>query len=807
MNNKHVYLNNDKKQQSGFNRKRGFKPKIPDEEVVIEEPTIKQFQVANLRDYYTSFTQSFESRNNNRTIEFPEYIDLIEIRFFPIFNKDLKNKFFQKYGVVPISYSDFNRTVVFEIVDEDSFEVFKSDIEFIISLDEDVPYSGEDYNIIATIFSFRFIDKRIETNEEQDIILSIIQSVSIDSANLQKDRLKQFLNEANVSFTTNTGENLFYINKASNVNIINIERNFDIVQSITSSRAINVRPGMLGTLRMDHGFNVEVPENLPTVGIIDTGVNAIEPFNHLIVDGGINITGETDADHSGHGTLVAGLAIFGQDLPSSVQDTYVAKCKVLPIKVLHNNNGGINFPLLLQAIRTASKDKGVRIFNMSLVFYPKKYNEAFSEFAYELDLLSYELGILIFISVGNFDAHSLTELLTTDFHADHTYPDFYYNLSSTSPVHTCESTNISTPSESLNNISIGALAGNLEGGDNSDVTPTSIYPAYYTRKFHFDYEQKVNSTDFKQNQKNKNLNKPDLVFDGGDLFNSQSGMEVIASPADSYYRRTAGTSLSTPLITSIAAEVLKMYPDLNVQSIKALLINTANYFKSKELPLFQNNGKLLRKLTGFGAPNRNKSLFSDDKSITMVVEGKIKPLEILSIPVFLPEYLKKANNKLIFEISIAYSSTPDKGNHLGYLPLHMSFNLMKNLTIKDIADKKAEETTAKKEFSWSEDHFGIENILFSNAQTKEYRLQPKDIIALNGEMAVAVRCLSKENIDESLKQKIDNEEHAFSLVIHIREELKNDNNNNLYNEMLAINDLTLISEAEADADLDLEAEN
>jgi hypothetical protein len=137
----------------------------------------------------------------------------------------------------------------------------------------------------------------------------------------------------------------------------------------------------------------------------------------------------------------------------------------------------------------------------------------------------------------------------------------------------------------------------------------------------------------------------------------------------------------------------------------------------------------------------------------------------------------------------------------------MSFNLMKNLTINDIATKKAEETIAKRGFSWSEDHFGKENILFSNAQSKEYRLQPKDIISLNGEMAVAVRCLSKENIDESLKQNIDNNQHAFSLVIHIREELRNDNNNNLYNEMLEINDLTLISELETDADLDLEVES
>lgn len=805
MNNKHVYLNNQKNQQSGFNRRRGFSPDIP--EKTTDEPTIKQFQVTNLRNYYDGFVQSYQNRYNNRTIQFPNYIDLIEIRFFPIFNKDLRNKFFQKYGLLPISYSDFNRTVVFEVVEQNSFDVFKSDIEFIISQDEDVPYSGEDHNLVATILKFRFINKRSETNEEEAIILSTIQSASIEIANLQKERLKQFLNDFNLSFSTNNTEELFYINHASNDIINSIEQNFDIVQSITSSRALNVRPGMFGSLRIEYGFEVEIPKDLAIVGIIDTGINAIDPFNNLIVDGGINITGETDADYSGHGTLVAGLAIFGRDLPASVENSYKAKCKVLPIKVLHNNNGGINFPLLLKAIRAAKETKGVRIFNMSLVFYPKKYNEAFSDFAYELDRLSHELGILIFISVGNFDSVSLEELLTTDFHIDHAYPEFFYKLNTTSTVHNCENTNISTPSESLNNLSIGALAGNIEDADNSDITPANIYPAYYTRKFHFDYEQKINTTDFSRNQKNKHLNKPDLVFDGGDLLNEQSGIEVIASPADNYFKRTSGTSLSSPLVCSIAAEIEGVYPGLNVQSIKALLINNANYYKPSNLPLFNNRGELLKKLIGFGIPNRNESLVSDNNSITMVVEDQIKPLQILSIPIFLPEYLKSAGNKLIFKISIAYSSKPDKGNHLGYLPLHMSFNLMKNLSINDIATKNADEVVAKKGFSWSEDHFGKENIIFSNAQRKEYRLQPKDILSLDGQMAIAVRCLSKDNIDENLKQYLESNQHAFSLVINITEELKNVSENNLYNEMLSINNLNLISEIETDADLDLEVEN
>lgn len=804
MSNRHVFLNNIRNQQNEFSRRRGYTPKVQQEEV--SEPTIKRFQVANLRNNYTRFIQSYGKRYANRTIEFPSYIDLIEVRFFPIFNSDLKGKFFLKYGLSPLSYSDFNRTVVFEVVDADLFHVFKTDIEFIISLDEDVPYSGQDHNLIATIYRFRFIDKRAVVSGGEGIVVSVIQSASIEIGNLQKERLKVFLSESNSEFSATNDETLFYLGHADNEMIVNIEQNFDIVQSITSSRALNVRPGMLGTLRMEYGFDVEIKENLPVVGIIDTGVNPIEPFTGLIENGGINITGETDADYSGHGTLVAGLTIFGKDMPFSVQESYIAKCRVLPIKVLHDNHGGIDFPKLLLAIRTAKQDKGVRLFNMSLAFDRKSYNEAFSEFAYELDRLSHELGVLIFISVGNFDSISLNELLTANFHDDHAYPSFFYGLGSTSTVHSCENTNICAPSESLNNLSIGALAGNIEDGDNSDVTPANIYPAYYTRKFHFDYEQKVNTVSFNRNQKNKHLNKPDLVFDGGDLFNTDSGIEVLANPAGDYFRRTAGTSLSTPLIASIAAEIEGMYPELAVQSIKGILINSASYFSSNQLPLFQNKDALLRKLVGFGVPHRELSLVSANNSITMVVEDQIRVREIVSIPIYLPEYLKTAKNKLNFSISITYSTYPDKGNHLGYLPLHMSFNLTKNIAIKDIATKYGEETLAKRSFSWSEDHFGKENILFSNAQVKEYRLQPDDIIALNGELAVAIRCLGKDNVDDILKQYLENNRHAFSIVIRITEDLRNDTGNNLYNEMLAINEMTIIGQAETDASLDVEVD-
>ncbi|MCH8534855.1 MAG: S8 family peptidase [Flavobacteriaceae bacterium] len=802
MPNKHVYLNNKKNKKNGFNRKRGFsKPEAESEEEKIE-PVIPKFRIDGFRTDYANFNQAYENRYAKRTIEFPSYIDLVEIRFFSVFSLDLKNKFYTKYGLLPVSYSDFNKTVRFEIDDDLLFQNFKNDLEYIISYDDELKYSGKRYNLIALIYKFSFIDKRKRTTDTSSLIISTIQSNAVETAIIQLERLKSYLNSNQVAFSFNESEDLIYLNEASQDVLKTIEDNFDIVKAITSSKALKVRPGLFGTMHTEYGFQVEVPENLPTVAIIDTGVNVLEPFTDLILEDGINVTNQNMYDANGHGTLVAGLAIFGNDLPSSVQETYRAKCKILPIKALHSGTDGINFPLLVDAIKEANQEYGVRFFNMSLSFHHKNYNESYSDFAFELDKLAYELDILIFISVGNFDDTALIDLLTASHHKDHNYPEFFYKLDGNSPVHSCETTNICTPSDSLNNISIGALAGNLDDEDNSDITPYNIYPAYYTRKFNFDYEQKINETDLKRNQKNKHLNKPDLVFDGGDLSREESGLEVLAD-LGRFFQRTTGTSLSTPLITSMAAEILHLYPDLDTQSIKALLINCAGYFKSEDLPDFENKSDLLKKLIGFGIPDKMKALFSDENTIAMIIEDQIKPQEILSIPIYLPDYLKKSGNKLIFTISLAYSFPPDKGNHLSYLPLHISFNLVRNVSISAF-DGEKEDYMIKSGISWSEDHFGIGNRLFSNAQRKEYRLQPKDIQALEGGVAIAIRCLNKTNIDESLKDYLEQNSHSFSLVIEIKEELKNETESQLYNEVIAINDVSIIGETSADSVIDLD---
>ena len=815
LNNRHVLLTNPKSQNPKFNRKRGMASEpVENLEPTPEPKFIENYQKDNLRRNNVAFNTQRRSRNENRTIKFEKSIDLIRIYFHLVFNDDLKSKFYGRYGLSPIEYSHYNKTVIFEIEDERLFSNFEKHIKQVIESPNDTPYNNRPFNLIALILEFEFIDSKKRISEFPIPVKSDILLTLISSANQVSTKQKEIL----FSFITKEESELVYDSEFPDIlEVKNISEdkykiiadNFDIVRMISSARALTIRPGLYGENRREFGFNVNIPDNLTTVGIIDTGISRIAPFQGLVLETTFNHTYFAARwDEVGHGTLVAGIVIFGDEFQLSVKKEYVAKAKVLEIKALHFDNDNINIPQLLTDIRNAKRVHGIRLFNMSLnIPLSKKYNDKYSQFAFELDKLAYEEDVLLFISVGNFGSKQLEDLLTTEAHPDHDYPTFFYNLNQTSPIHRCEHTNILEPSESLNNISVGALAGNLENGDNTDITGVKEYPAYYTRKFHFDNLQSVNKQLLGRSQKNRHLNKPDLVFEGGDLFSDEAGIEILVSPladVNKYFGRACGTSLSTPFVASYAAEILNFYPSLKTQTVKALLINCATFCKKKDLPAFNNDTtSLLKRLTGFGRPEKSKLLTTDENSIVFIIEDEIMDKEILTIPINLPGYLKDSDNKLQFNISLCYSFMPVKDNHLNYLPIHMSFNLVKN-DIETVAEKGQSEYNLKNGFSWSEDHFGIENRLLSNAQSKSYIFQPDDLKKIGNSIAIGIRCLVKNDIPSNHIAKLPNKMHPFSIALTITELSKNNASNQLYSTMIACNEIRNIAQTDSEAQIDLE---
>lgn len=601
------------------------------------------------------------------------------------------------------------------------------------------------------------------------------------------------------------------------INSLNLEgikelaQNFDVIRVITSAHQVRVRPGIYGTTRRDYGFEVDIPGNLPVVGIIDSGVSNIVPLRDLLTGPMYDHTGYgANFDELGHGTMVAGLVAFGDDLPRQVLDVYKAYAKIAVLKTLHNDGDSLDVPRLLNEIKEANQRYGIRLFNMSVnIGSAKKYNQPVCDFAYELDKLAHELDILIVISVGNFNADDLRELANGGqfYHPSHDYPIFFYDLDSTSPYHSCWHTNLKEPAESLNNISVGALAGNLEDGDATDISPLAELPAYYTRKFHYDITQDLNGTPQSTRQYSRHLNKPDLVIDGGDIHREESGIEILSAPGTAtgnYFGRTAGTSIAAPLVTNYAARLLHIYPQLRMQSIKALLINNAQLPAGKDPHLFRNfKVNLYRKLVGFGKPSTINLIDTDDNTVIFIIEDTIGVDEVKVIPVNLPSLMKRGGDKFHVAMTLCYSFQPVHNNQLSYLPLQIVFGAFASSDADKIAKQNADTFRIKSGVTWSEDFFGVEKRQFSNTQKLEFNLNAKNVADIGDQIGLAVRCTMKKEIPEADKKRIENVDHRFSIALMITEIPEIKASGTLFADLTAINTIKAIAEAEGTADNEL----
>ncbi len=808
-NNLHKYLKNEPDRNDGFKKKRGFKKEEEEDEPIPKVITAAQKEY--LRVAANRFGERRARRIAEKTLQIPGNIELVRINFFAVFNLDLQTKFWDRYGLSVLEYTHFNKTVLFEIGEERLFQTFLGHLGMVADSSDGDSYEGRPYNLIALINSFEFITdaERVGIISDKGFLISLVSSAKRVSVT-QKDRLRQYLADqvGQVSYQE-AYPDIIEVTNLQPSQLSALVKNFDIIRQISSTRPIRIRPGTFGEERRSYGFRVEVADDLPVIGIIDTGVSSIEPLRGVLTTVQYDHTGNGAFwDESGHGTMVAGLVVFGDTFQKEVRDSYIAKARIAVIKPIHNEDDVIDIPRLLNDISDARRSHGIRIFNMSInLNIVKPYNHSFSTFAYELDRLAFKEDILVIMSVGNYPADDLHTLLNGRFHPSHNYPQFFYDLTSTSADHSCWFTNIQEPSESLNNLSIGALAGNLEGNNNQDTTPASEYPAYYTRKYHFDPAQDVNGTPFQRNQKNKHLNKPDMVYEGGDLFSDAAGIEILRSPltgTNRYYARSCGTSLATPLVTSLAAEILHFYPNLSTQSVKALLINNAFSPAGKKPPAFQGLPiDLYRKLCGFGKPSRNNLVLTNDDTVVWIVEDTVQYDELKVIPIEVPPFVSESGSKLHVSATLCYSFLPVKNNHLNYLPLHISFGFFKDINAATIGGSDATDYRIKSGISWSEDFHGVEKRLFANTQKMDFNIQAKDLKRLENKLSLAIRCTGKAEIPEMNKAYVEGESHKFSVVMSISEIPTGEATGRLYEELNALNEVSNIALLDGEIDIDI----
>lgn len=842
MNYSHLFLKNPVGTKDYVNTNRFVPQEEEDEEE--EVPADYTYQKNTLHRNLIALQESRRIRIEKRTIDLPAHFEYIEIRFFAQFN-NAANYYNHTFGLDPISYSDFNKTVLFHIESEVLFQNFIRLIEDFYNSPANANPRDQAYHVLTLIHSFEFLSSSSINKTSGDCLIISLTDLKagqkVRNWENVKMRLLEYIREKEGTITF-VSDNIFELNNIKDY-INEIVDNFDIIQEVQSTPPIHVEPSSFGTTKYGWGFRTTHEEQLPIIGIIDSGIATIEPLEELI-KGETSILDRPMGIGSDHGTNVASIVAFGSDL-KNISTEKKADAYLYSIQVLYRENGSFSLYKLKQEIIKAHKELGVRIFNLSICGISYDYNSNFSYYAMILDELAYTYDLLIFIACGNYDLESADLIKEIEGSATHlvNYPNHYYN---TVNQDYSQPSNLGSPAESMNNITIGAIASNLRC-NSVDLTTAYPLPAYYSRKYHIDYSQNINGSGFTNNQRNKNIFKPDILMPGGDWNNPSCGINVLGRGLSfkDYNKLTAGTSIATPIAVNLACRLISKYPLLNMQSIKALLINSSvktnintlldpiieQCKENKAIELFgcsfnrlsrsqkisisklYKTERLSYNIEGHGVIDEDRCLNSTEKRVSLIIEDTIKFKHYRVQHIKIPDYLLETNKNKVLRITttLCFKFTPIKKDQMAYNPIHISFNFINaeassNESARVIANQGSQispevlrqrlgiHTNME---SWSDDFSALNRKLFSNSQKKSFVISKSEIIKTNNEIALVVRCVGKTlHWDSGI-------ENPYSLVVTIEEYENLGLTGNLYEELSLINNLEAVTALENLANIDL----
>ena len=154
------------------------------------------------------------------------------------------------------------------------------------------------------------------------------------------------------------------------------------------------------------------PENGPRLCIVDSGIVSNHPLlgNNVGHEEAILTQTSSAADANGHGTMVAGLAVFGDVRSSYDNGQFASSITLYSARVLNDKNEFDDEKLIITQMREAieafrRQPYNSRVFN-SLGSNASAFDNSHHRqtlWAEELDILARELKVLIVVSAGNHD--------------------------------------------------------------------------------------------------------------------------------------------------------------------------------------------------------------------------------------------------------------------------------------------------------------------------------------------------------------------------------------------------------------------
>lgn len=439
-----------------------------------------------------------------------------------------------------------------------------------------------------------------------------------------------------------------------------------------------------GILVIDSGIQRGHPLIAPVLGEAEVFPDAKRQF----------IKGGAD-DVNGHGTNVAGIAIYGDVENCIKQRSFDPTVWLFSARVTNDDNK-YDEDLLVetqldQVIRAfVEQYPNCKVINISLGNADQIYRDGLKQFrlAAKIDEIAYQYqnkNIIFVISAGNafYEEAKSNEQLRTD------YPNYLLN----------DSARIIDPATSAISLTVGSLSfGRGSITEPSDVRRQAIaklrgYPSPFTRTgFGVDGMIKPDVVDFGGDlvldlnyRENLGLPKTNVLSD------NVAGVSVLTLSKDYYsslFHICSGTSFAAPRVANLAAQLFTKYPDASSNLIRALIVNSA--VLPKEIPPeFQGKGKnppseqLKKQLAiyGYGQPELQRAMYSAENYVVLSEDNisiKVGSFHIYEIPQLPPDFFEVKGTRIL-SITLAFDppTRPTRGD--SYLGVTMEFDLFKGI--------------------------------------------------------------------------------------------------------------------------------